>query len=121
MYTLTVQPYYDNNSQNYINIICINMIPEGPLRILTRRLNRNSLSPFNKYDYNYENANNSCIFALKYFNGIRLMTPNDIPDLFSYLVCNGYKIDTNITKMMNTSVYNQNILCFFSYIQDYKT
>ena len=31
------------------------------------------------------------------------MTKEDIPDLFSYLIQNGYVIDTSLTKMMNQS------------------
>jgi hypothetical protein len=120
MYTLTVQPYYDKNSQNYINIIRINMIPEGPLRLFVRRLNQQPLSIFQKNNNN-NYAINSCIFALISLSGNGYMNPNEIPNLFSFLTTNGYKIDTSITKMMNTSeirLENQNILCFFSYLNN---
>lgn len=119
MYTLTVQPYYDINCQNYINIIRINMIPEGPLRSYVRRLKLHPLSPFQKNN-NY-NESNLCIYALVSFSNNQYMSPNNIPNLFSFLANNGYKIDTSITKMMNTSevrIDNQNILCFFSYIKN---
>jgi hypothetical protein len=121
MYTLTVQAYYDKCLQNYINIIRINIIPEGPLKFLVRKIKLYPVSSFDYNSFNYNNNNNhanQCAFALISFNGNRYMSPNEIPDLFSFLSMNGYKIDTSITKMMNTSdvrIDNQNILCFFSY------
>jgi len=119
MYTLSIQAHYDHCSQNYINIIRINMIPEGPLRLFVRRVKMNNLSVFQKNNYDY-GSNNSCIFALvSLTGGDRFMNPNNIPDLFSFLTMNGYKIDTSITKMMNSGdvrIDNQNIICFFSYL-----
>ena len=46
------------------------------------------------------------------------LTPNDIPELFSFLIFNNYNINSSITKMMNNSdvrLTNENIICFFSY------
>jgi hypothetical protein len=36
------------------------------------------------------------------------MTVDEIPDLFSFLLSNGYTIDTSITKMMNQSSIRYN-------------
>jgi hypothetical protein len=35
--------------------------------------------------------------------GENLMVVDEVPDLISYLVSNGYKVDTSITKMFNSS------------------
>lgn len=118
MYTLTVQAYYDKCLQNYTNIIRINRIPDGPLKFLVRKIKLYPVSSFDYNSYNYNNYENQCAFALISFNRDKYMSPNEIPDLFSFLSMNGYKIDTSITKMMNTGdvrIDNQNILCFFSY------
>jgi hypothetical protein len=54
-------------------------------------------------------------------NGSDLMTTDEIPDLISYLVSNGYNVDTSITKMFNTSeirfdTNNGNkLICFVTY------
>jgi hypothetical protein len=122
MFTLTVQAYYDNCLQNYINIIRINRIPEGPLKFFVRKI---KLYPVSSFEYNnYNNYNvNQCAFALISFNKEKYMSPDEIPDLFSFLSMNGYKIDTSITKMMNTSdirINNQNILCFCTYNENNK-
>lgn len=118
MYVLTTQPYYLQNLENYINIIRINMIPEGPLKLWVRRLPNKKLGiGFNKFNQNNID-NNSCIYALINITTNRWLTPNDIPELFSFLSFNNYNINTSITKMMNNSdvrLSNENIICFFSY------
>ena len=132
MYTLTTQPYLDRFNQCYKNIIMINRVPEGPLRHFVQRIQLGPLSPFQCYQNACEplqkcglaltsighNVSNG--YGYEYGNKCNSwMTPNEIPDLFSFLVSNGYRIDTSITKMMNNSdikLTNKNILCFFSYI-----
>ena len=57
----------------------------------------------------------TCIYAInKISNPNELMEPNDIPELFSFLVANSYTIDTSITQMMQTSnvKMDNSILCF---------
>lgn len=117
MYTLTTQVYLDPCSQQYKNIIMINQIPEGPLRLFVRRIRLPPLIS-RSMDSNYDEQYKSCGFALLSFIRQSWMTPDEIPDLFSFLYSNGYHIDTSITKMMNTGevrLNNRNILCFFSY------
>ena len=49
------------------------------------------------------------------------MTVDEVPDLISYLVSNGYTVDTSITKMFNQSdiqfqTNNSNkLICFITY------
>jgi hypothetical protein len=49
------------------------------------------------------------------------MTVDEVPDLFTFLLSNGYTIDTRITKMMNQSSirYNTNnsneLIAFITY------
>lgn len=95
----------------------VNIVPEGPLRQLIRRIQlprlyregfgidgcglaiTNPFSNTNLGTYNniFSNNfnNNNCN------NG--LMTPNEIPDLYSFLTGNGYQIETQLTNMMNQS------------------
>ena len=126
MYTLTVQPYLDRYNQCYKNIITINMVPEGPLQPFVTRVQLDPLSPFQCFQNACEPLR-KCGLALTNIpygcgNGTKcnsFMTPNEIPDLFSFLFSNGYHINTDITKMMNESdirLSNKNILCFFSYV-----
>ena len=62
-------------------------------------------------NYNNNRRGQTCGLALStlnpFFNnnkfGQGLMVVDEVPDLFSFLLSNGYKIDTSLTKMMNGS------------------
>jgi hypothetical protein len=124
-FTITSSPYYDRCSQQYQNILMLNVEPEGPLRAFVRRLLLPRLTPFQTDRSqekcglvltNFLNNNNN------YKNNNWLMTPNDIPDLYSYLTANGYQIDTQLTNMMNQSQVKltpgKQIVCLATYFGD---
>jgi len=133
-FTITTQPYLDkcDYSQCYKNILMINVIPEGPLKAMVRRINLTPLSPFQREGQGSCNPLQRCGLALtsllNYSNsnynynqrscGNNLMTPNEIPDLYSFLTANGYQIDTQLTNMMNNSevkLTNSRIVCSATY------
>jgi len=112
--SLFSQPYYDPCSQCYLNIITMNLPPRGPLLKITRRIKLYPLSEF-KEPGNCTRLQ-TCglgLRSLRFLNGFSssynsnscsvLMTVDETPDLFSFLLSNGYTIDTSITKMMNQS------------------
>jgi hypothetical protein len=132
-FTITTQPYLEicNYNQSYKNILIINMVPEGPLKDLVRMINLPSLSPFQREDQNsYKKCGLALTSLLNYsgsnklnFNscGNSLMTPNEIPDLYSFLTANGYQIDTQLTNMMNGSevnLSNSRNVCSATYFGD---
>ena len=123
--SLFSQPYYDPCSQCYLNIVTMNLPPRGPLHKLTRRIKIYPLSEF-KEPSNCTRLQ-TCglgLRSLRFLNvfggfGVSgnnsqscsdLMSVDEIPDLFTFLLANGYTIDTRITKMMNQSSirYNTN-------------
>jgi len=129
-FTIISSPYYDRNCQQYQNILMVNTVPEGPLGAFIRkiqipRLHREATSyssiegcglaitnPFFNHVYNsFSNNNNHCK------NG--LMTPNEIPDLYSFLTSNGYQIETQLTNMLNQSgvkiTPGKQIVCMATY------
>ena len=122
-YLLSSRPYLFG--REYGNIISINIFPKGPLGKIVRQVNfsNNRLSEFTELSEH----KNKCGYALLSLRSVecvgrnnRLMTANEIPDLFSFLISNGYKIDTSLTKMMNTSniqIDTNNIIAFISYMQ----
>ena len=116
--TLFSQPFLDTHNQCYKNIVTINLIPQGPLAQLVRRVQFPPLSTFkqpgpcsrinncglalstlNGFFYNNNNNNNNNCNK----NCSNLMVVDEIPNLMSYLLSNGYAINTSITKMLNTS------------------
>ena len=112
-FTITSRPFYDQYNQCYKNILMINALPQGPVNKFVRRIQLPRLSPFTS-----ENACTplqNCGLALGSLNGTcyktnsgcDLMTPNEIPDLITFLIGNGYQIETQITNMLNQSELKQ--------------
>jgi hypothetical protein len=125
---LSTRVFLDTFNQCYRNIVVINLPPEGPLSKIVRRLQMPPLSPFNAPGpcCNRVRAKDCslALFSLEGCDGVGkgrgncLMYDDEIPDLFSFLLSNGYKIDTSLTKMMNQSEVKLNdnkILCFITY------
>ena len=116
-YTLFSQVYLDTYNQCYKDIITINMPPRGPLEKIMRRVIFYPLSTFKQYGLRkpcgigFASMNNSC----------HLMTTCEIPELFYFLLSNGYTIDTSITKMLNDSDIqlgandSKKMICFITY------
>ena len=129
---LSTRVFLDTFNQCYRNIIVINFPPDGPLGQIVRRLQMPPLSPFNVPGpccnrIGYKDCS-LALFSLRGCNGIGvvngngrgncLMYDDEIPDLFSFLLSNGYKIETSLTKMMNQSevkINDNKILCFITY------
>jgi hypothetical protein len=127
-FTVTSQPFYDEYTTCYKNILMVNMEPLGPLRKFVRRIRMPRLSTLHSGGYNpYNNGNSfgngiyqcgtgfaivNFLYGYNYgynFNkGNHLMTPDQIPNLISWLLENGYQIDTQITNMLNNSELRSN-------------
>jgi len=109
-YAIYCQPYYDTKNQEYRNIITINAMPKGPLASMVRRVKFDPVSP-------YKCDGQSCGYAI--MNGCNNFMPmHELPTLFSFLMSNGYKIDTSLTKMLNASEVRinsgNNLIAFIS-------
>lgn len=110
-FTITSQPFYDQYNKCYKNILTVNSEPCGPIRKIVRRIKFPKLSPFKSDSPCYSipqcglalqslSTNYSCC---KLTSGCNLMTPDEIPDLITFLLGNGYQIETQITNMLNQS------------------
>lgn len=112
-YLLTSEPYLDTCSENYRNIITINLMPRGPLKKYVVRINAPRLSEF-QCDKRIQ-----CVLALTSLrNNMNFMRDDELGDLVGFLLENGYSIDTSLTNMMNKSpvkLNNKNILFFITY------
>lgn len=112
-FTITSQPFYDQYNQCYKNILMVNVEPQGPLRRLVRRTKLPRLSPYQR-----EGPCNpipKCGLAIMSLRSGEFtqfhrqicdnsyMTPDEIPDLITFLIGNGYQIETQITNMLNQS------------------
>jgi hypothetical protein len=123
--SLFSQPYLDTYNKCYKNIVVINLMPQGPLANLVRFVKFPPLSEFKQEGPC--NPLKQCGYALMSLGGCGmgcnndLMIVDEVPDLISYLVSNGYSVDTSITKMFNTSEIRfdtntgNKLICFITY------
>ena len=103
-FTITSHPFYDQYNECYKNILMVNAEPKGPIRSIVRRIKLPKLSPFQQDNQCYK----KCGLALHSLRGrgvsnCNLMTPDEIPDLITFLTANNYQIETQITNMLNQS------------------
>lgn len=126
--SLFSQPYLDTYNQCYKNIVVVNFKPQGPLGDIVRLVKFPPLSEF-KYPAPCSPLKDCgfAILSLRRCNyncgkfGSDLMVVDEIPDLISYLVSNGYNVDTSVTKMFNNSDIRidtntgNKLICFITY------
>ena len=99
IYSLSSIPYYDSIKQEYRNILMLNKMPTGPLASIVKNVTLNKLSPF---DVNTNTCPRpKCVIGITNINNSQeLMCIDGLPELFEYLLNNGYTIDTSITKIL---------------------
>jgi len=121
--SLFSQPYLDTYNQCYKNIVIVNLIPQGPLAELVTKVKFEPLSEFTPCDPFKQCG--LALISLNNFNNCNkcndLMNVNEVPNLISFLVSNGYSVDTSITKMFNASEIRfdtntgNKLICFVTY------
>jgi len=108
---------HDSCNESYINILVVNILPDGPLRKYVRQLKMPRVSPFECQERDY--LLKGCVLALTSFSCDfgrgRLMVEDEIPDLFTFLLSNGYSIDTKIGK--GIALNNQKIVGMVQFLQ----
>ena len=102
-YSLYIEPHYEEISRTYFHIITINKEPIGPLKNYTTRINKKDPSALNSII----NINNKCVHAIKSINNTNsnkssLCTPEEITDLYDFLINNDYTISTTLTDLLHT-------------------
>ena len=127
--SLFSQPYLDRFNQCYKNIVVVNLPPQGPLGNIVKRVNFPPLSefkqpgpcsPLKQCGFALVSLNGYCSMGCSK-NGDNLMVIDEVPDLISFLVSNGYTVDTSITKMFNDSDIRfdtntgNKLICFITY------
>lgn len=129
-FSLFSQAYLDRHNQCYKNIIVVNLPPQGPLGKFVMRLNFPLLSEFKQPSecsrikqcgLALRTLDESGMNCYRKHGGDPLMTVEEFPNLISFLLGNGYTVDTSITNMFNKSGISLNettemkLLCFVTY------
>lgn len=121
MYTLKSQVYLDKRTECYQKVITINKDPQDErITPILKKLQTARLSIFTD-EYSCCSKSSSspgCIIAfLNPNNKHELLTVDDIPELFTFLIENGYAIDETTTNiMLKTSQKIKNLICFIKKI-----
>lgn len=121
--SLFSQPYLDTLNQCYRDIVVVNVKPQGPLGDLVRRVQFPPLSTFKQPGPC--SPLKQCGYALMSLsnqgctcNSQSLMAVDEVPILISFLLSNGYKVDTSITTMFQQSDirFDNPLICFVTYL-----
>ena len=100
-YSILSIPFYDARQQQYTKILCINAMPSGALADRVKTVRPLRLSGLGS------NTWIKCIHALVRDCGAH-MTPDELPELFAFLVSNGYTVDAGLTKLAAKHQTNAN-------------
>jgi hypothetical protein len=92
-------PFYDTKAQQYTKILCVNAVPvAGPLAARVKTVRPPRLSGLCGSSSG-SSGSSSCIHAIASSSSSSYMTPDDLPELFAFLVSNGYTVDLGLTKL----------------------
>ena len=127
-YSILSVPFYDARRQQYTKILCINAVPvAGALAARVKTVRPPRLSGLSGLSCN---GDDKCIHALLATGSASYcdyMTPEQLPELFAFLVTNGYTVDTGLTKLAakhqpggggcfsNANANANSLVCLISY------
>lgn len=115
-FVLYLEPFLNSYYKSYQNIITLSNMPSGILANMVSVVSSPKLSEFQSYN-SFHNHPHHCIYALMRYptnNGSNIttghmkcsdafMTADDIPSVLSFLIENGYSIQTDLTKLIYKS------------------
>jgi len=122
-----LEPLLNSYYQTYQNVITFSQCPVGPIKDMVTIVNPPKLSPFQTaspfFNPGYGRASAvgyaGCVYVLMRYpcgpgggysavpkNTDAYMGADDIPSVLSYLMENGYRVDTSMTKMLQNSEIN---------------
>ena len=126
---LYLEPVLNSYFKSYQNILTVSAMPSGPLKNMVSRIKFPKLSEFRTP---FSSVSECGTYVLgRYTSSINMsnsdsfMYADDIPSVLSYLVANGYTIDTSLTTMLQKSEIriggnngasgNRRMICMFTY------
>ena len=114
MFQLKTEIYLDKHEKCYKKIITIDPVPDDPkIKKILRQIRKEKLSPFDEPS-DCCSTTSGCMSAfIEPTCNCNLLCIDKIGTLFSYLVTNGYKINTSVTKiMLKGNARIPNLICF---------
>ena len=114
-YQLKSDIWLDKTNECYKKIIVITPKPTDiSLLDITKTINKVKLSPFKENSPCCSQVN--CIYTIMNPNNkSEMLHVQDVAFLFSYLITNGFTINTDITRiMLESTVKIDNLICFIT-------
>jgi hypothetical protein len=110
-FVLYLEPILNPYFKAYQNVITLDRMPTGPLADMVTVVDLPKMSPFQEAGTGFgRGLVGSCVNVLLRYrkssglfswkNTDIFMGADDIPSVLGYLRCNGYTVDTELTKMM---------------------
>jgi hypothetical protein len=135
MVALYLEPILHSLLKQYVNILTVSAIPAGPIKEMVTHMNAPRLSPLHAFPPATFSPFGNCTYVLCRYPGIRngvglyangYMFAEDIPNVYNYLLQNGYRIEERLTHMSFDSPVNmgardrsiggrRRLVCMFSY------
>ena len=126
-----LEPILNPYNNVYQNVITLSCMPEGPLKDLVIRKSFPKLSPFQQGP---TTPRDQCMYVLSRYpkqstpfnmgNNDTFMNGEDVPSLLSYLSTNGYKVESDLTRLifdsnikntMNNSQRYRKLICYATF------
>lgn len=109
-FTLYSEPYLDTQNKEYVRILTLDGLPDGPLKPYIKPIQMRPLSPFNTFASPYDDPF-ACTYAIvkspSHMVSIKHCIPflleTDIPGFIGFLKRSGYTVDMDIVKIMHKS------------------
>lgn len=100
-FTIFARTHYNQTTQCYTNVLVVDKMPRGALQKFIRQIN------FPMLTEHYQasqccNGLKKCALAIQLNSGncCSITTANELPKLVSFLIENGYQVETQLTSLM---------------------
>ena len=125
-----LEPILNPYNNVYQNVITLSCMPEGPLKDLVITKSFPKLSPFQQSSTTHRDQ---CVYVLSRYpkqstsytmGNETFMNGEDVPSLLSYLSTNGYKVESDLTRLifdsnikntMNNSQRYRKLICYATF------
>ena len=125
-----LEPILNPYNKVYQNVITLSCMPEGPLKDLVITKSFPKLSPFQQSSTTHRDQ---CVYVLSRYpkqstsypmGNETFMNGEDVPSLLSYLSTNGYKVESDLTRLifdsnikntMNNSQRYRKLICYATF------
>jgi hypothetical protein len=118
LYELRTIVVLDKYDKCYKKLIAISPKPkENSLQSIIKLFRKEKLSPFEGFE-DWCNENKCLYLIMDPNNKCEYLCMQNIPTLFSYLISNKFKINTQITNvMLENENYSNDLICFIEKIE----